>query len=264
MSESLVLALGRKLVGEGDTRRRLPDVRLGDGEEKTSSFSTGIVLGEGLLGLSMTLFVEADRPPPEGIRLVVCRNGLRLTNSPFARPFNPIEALGVLFPHRKSGLSFSLLAETFLSPPDALLSPDTVGKATFFSLDTLLVPLIADPLGVRLADLGRCAVIPSPIAVLGVDDIPTAFSGDCPSCLNDRRSCMTRSFPVKSTCKPRDCCPCTVSGLLNGELDTKEFLVTCLKLDDDRLGEALVLKCSGVSGVGEGLRGEVTESRLLI
>jgi hypothetical protein len=116
-----------------------------------------------------------------------------VTNSPFAKPLKPMLALGILFPPRTSGLSFSLLPEILLSP-DTRLSPDTLlsevigGRiALGRSSDTFRVPVIADPgplpLDERLADrvplalLPFVAVIPSPIAALGVDPTPAAFSG---------------------------------------------------------------------------------------
>lgn len=46
----------------------------------------------------------------------------------------------------------------------------------------------------------------------------------------------------------------------NGELDTSEFRVTCLKLLLDRRGDA----ASGEEGFGEGFIGEPVGSRLLI
>ena len=52
---------------------------------------------------------------------------------------------------------------------------------------------------------------------------------------------------------------------LNGELDTSEFFVTCLKEDEDRRGDS-VASTEGSEGPGDDLRGEgeVRPSRLFI
>jgi hypothetical protein len=139
---------GETLRVEGDTRRGE-----GDGDPKTSS---GTVFGDG--------------SPPEGTRLEL-RNGDFETKASCLRTLNAADWRGVRLPCRISGDSFSLLPETFRSPGDPL--DETLGKATFRSLDTFLVPLTADPLGVRLADLGF-AEMPKPIAALGVFGAPIA------------------------------------------------------------------------------------------
>lgn len=176
VEESLVRALGRTVPGE--TRRFPPDVRRGEGDEKTSSRSTGMVFGLYTEGLSFAL-VDGDSPP-EGTRL----KGLLLTSSPFASPVNPILLFGVRLVYRTSGESFSLLTDTFRSS-EVLLSPVTEGNATFArSFDTFLVPLTeAPPLGVL--DFGRDADIPSPIAALDVAAAPVAASAACSSDLAD-------------------------------------------------------------------------------
>ena len=68
---------------DGDARLLLAD---GEGEEKRSSFSTGIDLGLGWVELSLALVEDALESPPDGTRL----NGDLLTYSFRANPFNPI------------------------------------------------------------------------------------------------------------------------------------------------------------------------------
>lgn len=125
----------------------------GDGEPNTSS---GTVFGDG--------------SPPEGT-LLELRKGDFETRASCLRTLNAADWRGVRLACRISGDSFSLLPETFRSPGDPL--DETLGKATLRSLDTFLVPLTADPLGVRLADLGF-AEMPKPIAALGVFGAPIA------------------------------------------------------------------------------------------
>jgi hypothetical protein len=87
-----------------------------------------------------------------------------------------LDCLGILFPDRTSGDSFSLLPETLRSTGEGELLAATLGKATFpLSFDTLRVPLTAAPLplDVRLA----LAVMPRPIAALGVLGAPIAAVG---------------------------------------------------------------------------------------
>ena len=157
--DSLVRALDLKLSEE--TLRLPPEVRLGEGEEKTSSESIGMVFGLGPLGLSFAL-VDGRSPATEVERL----NGLLLTSSTLSRLFSPILLFGVRLVYRTSGESFSLLPDTFRSP-DVRLSPETLGKTTLpFSFDTFLCP----PLGVLV--FGRVADIPSPMAAFGVAGAP--------------------------------------------------------------------------------------------
>jgi len=87
---------------------------------------------------------------------------------------------GTRFPDRISGLSFSLLPETILSPDTLLSELDGVGLG--FSADTLLVPVDDLP---PLADLDverdfAVAEIPSPILAFGVDATPEAEAGASP------------------------------------------------------------------------------------
>ena len=188
----------------GETRLRSPDDTrrtVGEGEEKTSSLTTGMVLGLGT-GLSLTRLLE-DRPP-EGTRL----NGECETKPRLARPLKPMLALGGRGEALESGDSFSLLPDTLRSlPPEDFLSvPPTEGKATLpFSLETLRVPLTAGravlPLAERLL-LRGLAEIPSPIAALGVAATPEAVGGACPSGLAVRRSCIIASLSGSSL--PRD------------------------------------------------------------
>jgi hypothetical protein len=69
--------------------------------------------------------------------------------------------------------------------PEPLRSRDTLT----FSMDTFLAPLTLAPAPDGVLDpelergLAEVALIPSPIAALGVDDTPEAFSGDFPSAL---------------------------------------------------------------------------------
>lgn len=87
---------------------------------------------------------------------------------------------GTRFPDRISGLSFSLLPDTILSP-DTLLS-ELGGVGFVRSADTLLVPVDDLP---PLADLDverdfAVAEIPSPILAFGVDATPEAEAGASP------------------------------------------------------------------------------------
>jgi hypothetical protein len=158
---------------DGDARLLAAD---GEGEEKMSSFSTGIDLGLGWVGLSFALLEGELDNPPDGTR----RNGDLLTYSFRARPFNPILCRGTRLPDRISGLSFSLLPETILSP-DTLLSV-LEGVVLVRSAETLLVPVEdLPPLADR--DVERdfaVAEIPSPILAFGVDATPEAEAGTSP------------------------------------------------------------------------------------
>lgn len=158
---------------EGDARLF---AAVGEGDEKISSFSTGIDLGLGWVGLSLTLLDGELDNPPDGTR----RKGDLLTYSFRAKPFNPILCLGTRFPDRISGLSFSLLPETTLSP-DTLRSV-LVGVVLVRSAETRLVPVDdLPPLADR--DVERdfaVAEIPSPILAFGVDATPTADTGASP------------------------------------------------------------------------------------
>jgi hypothetical protein len=110
------------------------------------------------------------------------KKGDLLTRLPSASPLRPMLCLGVLLTYLASGLSFSLLPETFLSL-ETLLSPAMVGNATFRSLETLLEPDAAgirSPLAIRGLTL---ADMPSPIAAFGVDATPVAEEGDIPRAL---------------------------------------------------------------------------------
>lgn len=107
--------------------------------------------------------------------------------------------LGTRLPDdRMSGLSFSLLPDTTLSPDD-LLSPVVLaitGKATLVrSAETRRVPDIADPLlpppplADREVERGRTvAEMPSPILAFGVDATPEAVTGASPIVLFPPRS----------------------------------------------------------------------------
>jgi hypothetical protein len=208
---------------EGDARLF---AATGEGEEKISSFSTGIDLGLGWVGLSFALLDGELDNPPDGTR----RKGDLLTYSFRARPFNPILCRGTRFPDRISGLSFSLLPETILSP-DTLLS-ELDGAGLVRSADTLLVPVDDLP---PLADLDAerdfaVAEIPSPILAFGVDATPTAEVGASPIPLLPALSWITLSSAEFSPGVALDC--------LNIELETSEFLVTCLKLELVLLGDA--------------------------
>lgn len=239
---------------DGDAFRR-PDA-LGDGDEKTSSFSTGKDLGLACVGLSLARAAPSLERPPDGTR----RKGDLLTYSLRARPLSPMLCRGTRLPDRMSGLSFSLLPETTRSP-EALLSPPpaTAGKATFVrSAETRLVPDTADPLAPPpLADRDverglAVADMPNPILAFAVDATPEAVTGASPiALLPPPRSCMTLSSAEVSPADPLDC--------LKGELETREFFVTCLKLELVRRGEA----SSPLFGdpipsdiFGDGLRGD--------
>ena len=159
---------------EGETRLLEAD---GEGEEKISSFSTGIERGLGLVGLSFALLDgELDRPPDGTLR-----NGDLLTYSFRARPLRPMLCRGTRLPDRMSGLSFSLLPETILSP-ETLLSELDGATLVVRSADTLLVPVEdLPPLADR--DVERAfalAEIPSPMLALGVDATPEAEAGVSP------------------------------------------------------------------------------------
>jgi hypothetical protein len=165
--------------------------------------------------------------PPDGTRL----NGDLLTYSFRASPFKPILCLGTFLPDRTSGLSFSLLPETTLSP-EALRSEVEGGVAPVRSEDALLVP-VDDlvPLAERDAERALAvAEIPKPILAFGVDATPAADAGASPIPLLPARSCMTLSSAEFRLVDPDDC--------LNIELDTREFLVTCLKLELVLRGDA--------------------------
>lgn len=160
------------LLGEGDDLR--PLFLLGDGEEKTSSRSTGTVFGE-------TPSILPWLNSADGTRLDEDRNGDFVTNSFLANPFQPIELLGVFFPAPLPG-SYLASGELFSLLPEPLRSRDTLT----FSMETFLAPLTLAPapdgvLDPELERLAEVALMPSPIAALGVDDTPEAFSGDCPS-----------------------------------------------------------------------------------
>lgn len=163
----------------------------GEGDEKMSSFSTGIERGLALVGLSFARLDPAFESPPDGERL----KGDLLTYALPASPFKPPLCRGTRLPERISGLSFSLVPETTLSP-EALLSPVMVGKATRVrSADTFLVPLTADPLPLPLpladreVERGReFAEIPRPILAFGVDATPAAVAGASPIALRPARS----------------------------------------------------------------------------
>jgi hypothetical protein len=137
-----------------------------------SSFSTGIDFGLGWVGLSLTLLDGELDSPPDGTR----RKGDLLTYSFRARPFNPILCRGTRLPDRISGLSFSLLPDTILSP-DTLLS-ELDGVVLVRSAEALLVPEDDLP---PLADRDfAVAEIPSPILAFGVDATPEAGTGASP------------------------------------------------------------------------------------
>lgn len=73
----------------------------------------------------------------------------------------------------------------------------------------------------------------------GVDATPAAVAGASPIPLLPARSWMTRSSAEVSPAPPEDC--------LNIEFDTREFLVTCLKLELVLRGDASN-PCPGESG----------------
>jgi len=163
---------GETKLDPGDTRRFPAEALRGEGDENTSSRSIGIVFGLGLFGLSTDrlLAIAANVCPEVLLELLIpsAKNGDLVTKFPLANPFKPILVLGTL--DLTSGLSFSLLPDTFLvDPADTFLSPVAVGKATFpRSFETFLVPATAAPLR------GLLALIPSPIAALGVAADPVA------------------------------------------------------------------------------------------
>lgn len=239
---------------DGDALR-LPET-LGEGDPKTSSFSRGNDRGLGWVGLSLARAAPSFERPPEGTR----RNGDLLTYSLRARPLSPMLCRGTRLPGRMSGLSFSLLPETTLSP-EVLLSPFpvTAGKATRVrSAETRLVPDTADPLAPPpLADRDverglAVADMPNPILAFGVDATPEAVTGASPIArFPPPRSCMTLSSACVRPTEPLDC--------LNGEFDTREFFVTCLKLELVRRGEAarpLLGDPIPSDMLGDGLRGD--------
>jgi hypothetical protein len=210
---------------DGDARLLLAD---GEGEEKRSSFSRGIDLRLGWVGLSFALVEAALDSPPDGTLL----KGDLLTYSFLANPFKPILWRGTRFPEdRISGLSFSLLPETTLSP-ETLLSPDAEGDALVRSVETLRTPMLdLPPLADRDAERGLAfAEIPNPILAFGVEATPEAEVGASPIPLRPARSCMTLSSAGLSPAGVVDC--------LKIELETSEFLVTCLKLELVRRGDA--------------------------
>ena len=233
----------KDLTGEGDARRRLPEVRRGEGLPNTSSFSSGTDLG-----LCRVVPSASFNRSPEGMRLADDKKGDLETYSFLARRPRPVDVFAVLLAALASGLSFSLVPDTFLSLP-------LVGNAIFRSEETLRVPFSADPgllfpeLGVREPDRTRAdealAVIPRPMAAFGVAAAPKAFSGEAPSDRTALRSWMIESAFVGSTQMPAACWPCTVTGDLNGELDTSEFFVTCLKDELVRRGDTAELRVDG-------------------
>jgi len=199
----------------------------GEGDEKISSFSTGIDFGLGCVGLSFALLDGEPDNPPDGTR----RKGDLLTYSFRARPFKPILWRGTRFPDRISGLSFSLLPETTLSP-DILLS-ELGGVGFVRSADTFLVVPEEDLPPLADLDVERdfaVAEIPSPILAFGVDATPEAEAGASPIPLLPALSWITLSSAEFSPGVALDC--------LKIELETSEFFVTCLKLELVLLGDA--------------------------
>lgn len=167
---------------EGESRRLTAE---GEGEENISSFSRGNDLGLDWLGLSFARVDEVPDRPPDGTR----RNGDLLTYSFLARPFNPMLCLGTRLPDRISGLSFSLLAETTLSP-EGLLSP-LPGAVLVRSVDVRLEPEGdgRPPLAERDVARGLAdAVIPRPILTFGVEATPAAGAALSPIPLLPARS----------------------------------------------------------------------------
>lgn len=187
-----------RVVGEGETRRLESEVLRGEGDPNTSSDSIGIVFGLGPTPVKLSLL------SPDGT-LFEMTNGDLETYSFFANLPRPILGRAVFFPlpSRTSGESFSLLPETLLSP-ETRRSRLVGGMTTFLSEETLLVPFNADPdpLGV-LVDGRLVADMPNPMAALGVEAAPTAFSGDAPITLEALFSCRTScllSFQIPAAC----------------------------------------------------------------
>ena len=124
-----------------------------------------------------------------------------------------------------------MLPDTILSP-DTLLSPEADGDALLRSVETRRTPILdLPPLADRDAERGLAlAEIPNPILAFGVDATPEAEAGASPIPLRPARSCMTLSSAEFNPEGAADC--------LKIELETNEFLVTCLKLELVRRGDA--------------------------